>query len=286
VARSLDDAVYKVARLEVADMEAAQGVASARTMWLLAAVAMGGALATGPAPTNGPQAPQSLRVKVIRSFAHDPQAFTQGLAFHAGRLYESTGLVGRSSLRRIDPATGAVLAQVPLEGSLFGEGLAVADGRLVQLTWTGGRALRWSVDRLSPEGEWRYAGEGWGLCSDGSQFVMSDGSDRLVRRDLRTFEATGSVGVRDPEGPVSHLNELECVGDAVYANVWQTSRIARIDARSGDVTAWIEAAGLLTRAQARQADVLNGIARLPSGRFVLTGKLWPRAFEVEFVPAP
>jgi glutaminyl-peptide cyclotransferase len=253
---------------------------------MLVAVAIGGvvlaALARPPAPPSA-AAPEPLRVKVIRSFFHDPGAFTQGLAFHAGKLYESTGLVGQSSLRRVDPATGAVEAQVPLDPALFGEGLAVAEGRLVQLTWREGRALLWSIDGLAPEGELQYAGEGWGLCFDGRQLVMSDGSDRLVRRDVRTFEPVGEIVVRSPAGPVFRLNELECVGDTIYANVWQTSRIARIDARTGDVTAWIEAAGLLTPEEARHANDLNGIARLPSGRFVLTGKLWPRAFEVEFV---
>ena len=241
-------------------------------------------LVRGPAPPT-PAPPESLRVKVIRSFFHDPEAFTQGLVFHAGRLYESTGLAGQSSLRRVDPATGAVEAQVSLDLPLFGEGLAVAEGRLVQLTWTEGRALLWSVDRLAPVGEFRYSGEGWGLCFDGRQLVMSDGSHRLVRRDVRTFQPVGEISVRTASGPVDRLNELECVGDTIYANVWQTSRIARIDARTGDVTAWIEAAGLLTPEEARGADVLNGIAHLPSsGRYVLTGKLWPRAFEVEFVP--
>lgn len=229
-------------------------------------------------------APERLRVEVVRSFFHDSQAFTQGLVFHAGKLYESTGLVGQSSLRRVDLATGAVEAEVALAPPLFGEGLAAADGRLVQLTWTSGRALLWSVPGLAPAGERRYTGEGWGLCFDGRQFVMSDGSDRLVRRDARTFEPIGAIAVRDAHGPVARLNELECVGDAIYANVWQTSRIARIDARTGDVTAWIDAAGLLTPDEQRRADVLNGIAYVPSsGHFVLTGKLWPRAFEVRFV---
>jgi glutaminyl-peptide cyclotransferase len=230
-----------------------------------------------------PPSPELLRVKVVRSFPHDPAAFTQGLLFHGGKLYESTGLVGRSSLRRVDLATGAVLAQVPLD-RVFAEGLAVAQGRLVQLTWTEGRALLWSLDRLTPEGEFRYTGEGWGLCYDGRHFIMSDGSDRLVRRDPHTFEPVGEILVRSPSGPVHRLNELECVGDALYANLWPTPRIVRIDARTGNVTAWIDAAGLLTREEANRADALNGIAYLPSsGRFVLTGKLWPRAFEVEFV---
>jgi glutamine cyclotransferase len=185
----------------------------------------------------------------------------------------------------VDPATGAVEAQATVDPSLFAEGLALADGRLVQLTWREGRALLWDPERLTVRGEFRYEGEGWGLCYDGRQLVMSDGSNRLVRRDVRTFDPIGEIAVRSPEGPVYQLNELECVGNAIYANVWQTSRIARIDASTGNVTAWIEAAGLLTAEEAARADVLNGIARLPSGRFVLTGKLWPRAFEVEFVPA-
>ncbi len=260
---------------------------SIRLTRMLVVVAIGGVAMAAPVRRPEPRlpaSPESLRAKVIRSFFHDPGAFTQGLVFHAGRLYESTGLAGQSSLRRVDLATGAVEAQVALEPPLFGEGLALAEGRLVQLTWREGRALLWSLDRLAPEGEFRYAGEGWGLCFDGRQLVMSDGSNRLVRRDLRTFQPLGTISVRSSSGPVHRLNELECVGNDVYANVWQTSRIARIDARTGDVTAWIEAAGLLTPAEARGANTLNGIAYLPSsGHFVLTGKLWPRAFEVEFV---
>jgi glutamine cyclotransferase len=253
------------------------------------ALAAGGAaaalLAQRPAVEPRRAAPEFLRAQVVRSFPHDPGAFTQGLVFHAGRLYESTGLVGSSSLRRVDPATGRVEAQVALPEPLFAEGLAEAGGRLVQLTWRNGRALHWNPEQLTLEGEWSYAGEGWGLCSDGTHLLMSDGTDRLARRDPRTFELIGSIPVRSPSGPVHRLNELECVGETVYANVWLTSRIARIDARTGDVTAWIDASGLLTEDEARAADVLNGIAYLPSsGRFVLTGKLWPRAFEVEFVP--
>lgn len=251
------------------------------------ALVVGGAalalLAQRPSSAR-PAPPQALRVQVIRSFPHDRGAFTQGLALHAGKLYESTGLVGQSSLRRIDLASGAVEAQVALDRELFGEGLAVAADQLVQLTWKRGRALLWSLDRLAPAGELRYTGDGWGLCFDGRRFVMSDGSDRLVRRDLRTFERVGTIAVRSPSGPVRQLNELECVGDAIYANVWQTSRIARIDAHTGQVTAWIDASGLLTAEEARAADVLNGIAYVPSsGHFVLTGKFWPWAFEVAFV---
>ena len=254
----------------------------------LAATAIAGTLAAlaGRGGRVAPVFPESLRVEVVRSFPHDSGAFTQGLVYHAGKLFESTGLVGRSSLRRVDPATGAVEALAPLDRRLFGEGLALAGGRLVQLTGTSGRALRWEVERLAPAGEWAYRGEGWGLCADGTSFWMSDGSDQLVRRRLDTFEVVSAVFVHDPSGPVRELNELECVGPTIYANVWHRSRIARIDTRTGGVTAWIDAGGLLSEAEAREADVLNGIAHIPSsGRFVLTGKLWPRAFEVEFVPA-
>lgn len=251
---------------------------SVRWAWTAGAALAVAVLAGPPDP-----APEELRVRVVRSFPHDPAAFTQGLAFHAGRLYESTGLVGRSSLRRVDPATGAVEAAVALDPTLFGEGLAVADDRLVQLTWKSGRALLWSAEGLSPEGELRYAGEGWGLCHDGRELVMSDGSDRLVRRDARTLEPVGELRVRAGSRPVRDLNELECAEGLVYANVWRSPRIARIDGRTGRVTAWIDASGLLTAEEARRAGELNGIARLPSGRFVLTGKHWPRAFEVELV---
>ena len=258
---------------------------STRLATALVLVATGTVLLAREPPVPAP--PVALRVKVLRSFSHDPGAFTQGLVFHGGKLYESTGLAGQSSLRRVDPLSGAVEARVPLDGLLFAEGLAVAEGRLVQLTWKAGRALLWDIDTLAPRGELRYAGEGWGLCFDGRELVVSDGSNRLVRRDARTFERRGQIAVRSPAGPVPRLNELECVGDSVYAAVRGTTRIARIDARTGQVTAWIEAAGLLTPEEARQANDLNGIAHLPSsGRFILTGKLWPRAFEVELVADP
>lgn len=222
---------------------------------------------------------------MIRSFEHDPGAFTQGLLFHEGKLYESTGLAGHSSLRRLNLQTGAVEVKVPLESTLFGEGLARVDGLLYQLTWKEQRALVWDLATFKRKQEFGYEGEGWGLCFDGKSLVMSDGSDRLARRDPRTFEKIGELAVRSGGAPVVNLNELECVGDAVYANIWQQPHIARIDARTGDVTGWIDAAGLLTPEEYRAADVLNGIAHLQgSSRFIITGKRWPRAFEVEFAP--
>lgn len=232
------------------------------------------------------QKPQALRVRVLRTFPHDRGAFTQGLLYHDGKLYESTGLLGRSTVRRVDLQSGTVEAQVALDAALFGEGLARVGGLLFQLTWQNGRALVFSLDSLRNEHELTYDGEGWGLCYDGKQLVMSDGSDRLALRDPRTFAKTGEIRVHQAGGqPFTRLNELECANGAIYANIWQKEHIARIDPRTGEVTALIDASGLLTPEEARGVDVMNGIAHVPgSSRFLLTGKFWPRVFEVEFVP--
>jgi glutaminyl-peptide cyclotransferase len=223
---------------------------------------------------------------VVRSYPHDPEAFTQGLLLHKGKLYESTGLPGRSSLRRVDLATGRVEARIPLAYPLFGEGLALVGSHLYQLTWQDHRALVWDVSTFEKVREHYYGGEGWGLCFDGERLVMSDGSDQLVFRDPQTFAETGRVAVRHAGRPLRLLNELECAGGAVYANVWMQTAIARIDPASGQTTGWIDASGLLSAEEAQRADVLNGIASVPgSGRLLVTGKLWPRLFEVEIVPA-
>jgi glutamine cyclotransferase len=227
-----------------------------------------------------------LRLKVVRTFPHDPRAFTQGLLFFEGKFFESTGLYGRSSLRRVDPDSGVVESGVDLPADLFGEGLARVGGRLVQLTWQSKRALVWNLATLRKEREFSYQGEGWGLCFDGRHLIMSDGSDTLALRDPESFAKVGEIVVRRAGRPLRNLNELECVEGIVYANVWQDSHIARVDARTGEVTGWIDASGLLAPEEARSADVLNGIAYLPAtGHLVVTGKLWPRVFEVEIVPA-
>jgi len=226
-----------------------------------------------------------LRLKVVRTFPHDPNAFTQGLLFFEGKFYESTGLHGRSSLRLVDPDSGVVERKVDLPADLFGEGLARVGGRLVQRTWQNGRALVWNLATLRKEREIPYQGEGWGLCFDGRHLIMSDGSETLTLRDPESFARVGEIVVRRAGRPVRNLNELECPEGVVYANVWQDNHIARIDPRTGEVTGWIDASGLLTPEEAGAADVLNGIAYLPAtGHLVLTGKLWPRVFEVEVVP--
>jgi glutamine cyclotransferase len=241
-----------------------------------------------PAPAASPTAAagaEQLRVEVVAAYPHDPQAFTQGLLLHDGTLYESTGLIGRSSLRQVELSTGKVLRRVEVPPPLFGEGLAAVGDRLVQLTWENHVALVYELATLQQVQTFAYPTEGWGLCFDGTQLIMSDGSPRLYYRDPRTFDARGVLEVVRNGRPLSRLNELECVGDAIYANVWTTDSIVRIDKSTGAVTAEIDAAGLLTAAERSKADVLNGIAYdASSGTFLITGKLWPRLFRVRFVP--
>ncbi|MCS6798865.1 MAG: glutaminyl-peptide cyclotransferase [Myxococcota bacterium] len=239
--------------------------------------------------------PEPLTVRVVRRLPHARDAFTQGLVLHDGTLYEGTGLYGASTLRRVTLETGMVERRAQLPPELFGEGIALVRDRIVQLTWREGIALVWDAERFERVGEHRYRGEGWGLCFDGRRLVMSDGSDTLVFRDPDSFEITGRVRVRRAGRPLAHLNELECVDDLVYANVWQTDHIARIDPRTGAVTGWIDTA-LHPRAPEGlrllppeladdDTDVLNGIAYdARSGRFLLTGKRWPELYEVQFVP--
>jgi glutaminyl-peptide cyclotransferase len=220
--------------------------------------------------------------RVVATRPHDATAFTQGLLLHEGFLFESTGLYGRSSLRRVDRATGAVLQSASLAMDEFGEGLARVGNRLIQLTYRNGVAHVYDLTSFEALQTHSYQGEGWGLCHDGERLIMTDGSDRLTFRDPSSFEIIGSVPVEEDGVPQSRLNELECVGGEVYANVWQTNRLLRIDPETGKVLTEFDASGLLTSEEAAAADVLNGIAYdADTGRFLLTGKLWPKLFEVE-----
>lgn len=252
----------------------------------------GGASATGTVvgkraagnAASATGAAERLRVKVLSVRPHDPTAYTQGLVWDHGTLYESAGLYGHSSLRQVDPRTGDVLRRLDVPPGFFAEGLAEVGDRLLQLTWKEGVAFVYDVRSFERVGELSYQGEGWGLCDDGRRLVMSDGSDRLGFRDRRTFAPLGGVEVRLDGSPARQLNELECVGGAVYANVWMTDEILRIDPASGRVTAVIDASGLLDAAEQAHADVLNGIAYDPEKKtFFITGKLWPKMFEVVFV---
>ncbi len=236
-------------------------------------------------PTPGASAIEQLGVRVIAKHPHARDAFTQGLLWHDGALYESTGRYGKSALRRVRLEDGVVLAERSLDSSLFGEGLALVDDRLIQLTWRAGIAVVSDIETLEERGTLRYPGEGWGLCYDGDALVMSDGSSILEFRDPSSMELLREMTVWKGDSPMRHLNELECVGDELYANVWTSDEIVRIDRATGRVTASIDASGLLTRMEALRADVLNGIAYRPETEtFLLTGKLWPHVFEVELVP--
>ena len=223
--------------------------------------------------------------EVLATYPHDPEAFTQGLLLADDHFYESTGLYGESSLREVVPETGEVLREVELSPDLFAEGLTLVADRLIQITWKAGVALVYDADTFEQTDTFSYEGEGWGLCFDGDELVMSDGSATLTRRDPETFAPLGTAEVKLNGEPVAMLNELECVGDSVYANIWQTDTIVKI-AEDGRVTQEIDASNLLTQSERAQLDpnaVLNGIAYDPDTKtFYLTGKLWPKLFAVRF----
>lgn len=222
--------------------------------------------------------------QVVRSYPHDPSAFTQGLFFSGGSLFETTGLEGRSGIRRVELRTGRVLQQQALDARYFGEGATAIGGRLYQLTWRSQTAFVYDLRTFRQTGSFRYPGEGWGLTTDGRRLIMSDGTAQLRFLDPRTFAETGRVTVNDGGRPIVSLNELEFVNGEVFANVWQTDLVARIDPATGRVTGWINLAGLLTPAERSRTDVLNGIAwDARTRRLYVTGKLWPRLYEIRLV---
>lgn len=230
-----------------------------------------------------------MRVDVLKRIPHDRTAFTQGLEIADGTLYEGTGLEGQSSIRSVDPKTGEVKHKLDLPADFFGEGITVAGDVIWQITWQNGIAIKRDRKTLAEKARVEYQGEGWGICHDQHRLIMSDGSDRLTFRDVDTFAAAGTVDVTDKGEPVTRINELECVPDAdgrvqVWANIWQTDKIVRIDPASGNVTATVDLTGLLPEAERADADVLNGIAHIPgTDEFLVTGKLWPTMFRVRFV---
>lgn len=226
-----------------------------------------------------------LGVQVREVRPHDSGAFTQGLLWSEGKLYESTGEYGESSLRRVDPVSGEVEKQVSLPADLFGEGLALVDSRLIQLTWQAGVALVYDLKTFEEIDRYSYEGEGWGLCDDGYRLFMSNGTATLSLRDRDSFEEMDRLQVTLEGRVLGALNELECAEGWVYANVYQTDAIVRIDPQTGEVGAVINAAGLLSPEEQAAAEVLNGIAyRSETRSFLLTGKYWPSMFEVEFTP--
>ncbi len=248
--------------------------------------------AAGPEEAGDRSGPEGCRPRrygytVVRAHPHDPDAFTQGFLHHGGLFYEGTGRYGASTLRTVDPGTGKVLRMAKLPPTVFGEGIALHDGRIIQLTWRAGAGIVFDLDTFRPIRTFRYPGEGWGITHDGARFIMSDGTAELRFWDLSTFRETGRVTVRDRGEPVERLNELEYIKGEVFANVWLTDRIARIDPDSGCVTGWIDLAGLRPSGLRGKGEVLNGIAYDQAGdRLFVTGKNWPAVFEIRPAPAP
>jgi len=238
------------------------------------------------APVPAAAAPAArMTVRVLAAWPHDRSSFTQGLFWHAGALYESVGQYGSSALLRVELESGRALERTDLARRYFGEGLALAGDRLIQLTWREGKAFLYNAADFAPLGEIDYAGEGWGLTFDGHSLWMSDGSDTLTVRDPATLRVQKQVRVTLDGHPRDYLNELEWVDGKIYANVWQSDTILRIDPASGRTEAVIDASGLLDGEERNGTDVLNGIAYDPARQvFFITGKLWPKLFEVNFVP--
>jgi glutaminyl-peptide cyclotransferase len=238
----------------------------------------------------GPQArPQAdlpqYTYTVVRTYPHDRDAFTQGLQYVDGVLYEGTGLNGRSTIRKVRLETGEVLQKRDVAEEYFGEGITIWKDELFELTWQSGVAFSYDRATFAPKRRFKYTGEGWGLTHDGQSLIMSDGTEYLRFLDPATFAERKRIRVLAGGSPLKNLNELEYVKGEVFANVWQTDYVARIDPASGAVKSYVDFRGLLTPREASSADVLNGIAYDAAGdRLFITGKLWPKLFEVKLAP--
>lgn len=241
-------------------------------------------VAATPAPTPRPAAsgPVAYTYEVVTSYPHDRDAFTQGLVWQDGGFLESTGLNGRSTLRRVELATGKVLQSVAVDAQYFAEGMTVLGKKIYQLTWQSEKGFIYDLATLQRVGEFTYRGEGWGLTTDGQQLILSDGSHQLRFLDPTTFEVKRTLSVTVNGKPVDKLNELEFIKGEIFANVWMTDFIARIDPADGRVTGVVDLSGLLpVVARPPEADVLNGIAYdAEKDRYFVTGKKWDRVFEI------
>ena len=244
--------------------------------------------AKDPPPAVVAPDPRVARFTVVKSWPHDPGAFTQGLEFENGRLYEGTGTEGKSTLREVALETGDVIRMATLPSDVFGEGITILGNRIYQLTWKSKKGYVYDLTTFKRISEFSYTGEGWGLANDGTSLIMSDGSATLTFRDPTTFAVTRTIEARDGDKPISQLNELEWVNGEIYANVWQSDSIVRINPQSGAVIGWINLHGIFSGSdrgrylQPGQAvDVLNGIAwDDSSGRLLVTGKWWPRIYQI------
>jgi glutamine cyclotransferase len=228
--------------------------------------------------------PISYTYDIVKTYPHDTGAFTEGLIFSGGYLYESTGLNGQSSIRRVDLATGNVLQEYSLSSQYFGEGITIVDNRIIQLTWQSNIGFIYDKNTLAVTGNFTYLTEGWGLTFNGTQLIMSDGTSNLYFLDSTTFQRTGQVYVRDGTSPVANINELEYVNGDVYANIWLLNKIAIINPSNGQVKGWINLAGLPAPLQTGD-NVLNGIAYdQQNNRLFVTGKQWPNLYQITIKP--
>ena len=235
------------------------------------------------APAAAAPAPVSS-YRIVKIYPHDRTAFTEGLFFQDGVLYESTGQNGKSWIRKIRLENGEVLQQAPLEPQYFGEGIVAWKKSLIQLTYTTGVGFVYDLATMQRQRSFNYTGEGWALTHDGTRIIMSDGTASLRFLDPETLKETGRLPVTDGGRPVLELNELEFVKGEILANVWKTERIARISPKTGQVTGWVDLSGLLDPRDAAGVDVMNGIAYDAAGdRLFVTGKLWPKLFEIRIV---
>ena len=223
--------------------------------------------------------------RIINTYPHDRNAFTQGLIFENGFLYEGTGRYKHSTLRRVELETGNVVQLYEMPERYFGEGITIYEDRIIQLTWQAKEGFVYDKESFKLLRTFDYPTEGWGITHDGKQLIMSDGTATLYLLDPETFIETGRIQVSDADGPVSRLNELEYINGEIYANIWQSDRVARISPRTGEVVGWIDLQGLLSSEDKAEAvDVLNGIAYDAVGeRLFVTGKLWPKLFEIAIV---
>jgi glutaminyl-peptide cyclotransferase len=255
--------------------------------WMSGGIAVSVVATTGLFGLLKAQAPAATPVygyRVMHIYPHDPEAFTQGLEFRGGVLYEGTGLNGRSSIRKVELETGKVLQQALVGIQYFGEGITVVGSELFELTWQAKRGFVYDLNSFRILRDFEYPGEGWGLTHDNRQIYMSDGSAQIRVWNPSSLQELRRINVHDGNKPIDSLNELEFVKGEIYANVWQTDRIARISPADGHVTGWIDLTGLLTSEEQSRADVLNGIAYDSLGdRLFVTGKLWPKLFEIQLV---
>jgi len=239
-----------------------------------------------PSPTPTPAAPSVDSYQIENTYPHDPAAFTQGLVFDNGILYEGTGLWGESTLRQVALESGLVLRSVSLEDQYFGEGITVFGDRIFQLTWQEGTGFVYDKNSFERLQTFTYPHEGWGITHDGQRLIVSDGTPTIRFWDPNTLQEISRITVRDENGPINRLNELEFINGEIWANIWLTDLIARIDPATGAVRGYIDLAGILDSSTLSQpVDVLNGIAYdATTGRIFVTGKLWPSLFEISVVP--